>query len=302
MKEDRRSEHASSLRSFFNDQVQHLHELLSGQHESPQPEVPEILDADQQVIEHVVDLANTRMRAVHDYADKLRDHVSALYQHVLATAEQIPPPVELNHQTFASDALVNAMFVAAADIDHLLPIGSEADLYWAQHAQLEQLYALLTAFKSEKSVLGVGMLGDMLVRDMPRQSVNFSAAKLHMPCADSDELATALKNYLLDRVVGLLKQDMTAQTLAQAMDSDDHSYQARINSLANPDRYLDALLNLMLVPGKLLAIDNCHFRLNKQGIKLEEGDDSLSVNEFDIPEISWSNGSKNVLLQVVYRR
>jgi hypothetical protein len=298
MKEDRRSEHASSLRHFFNEQVQHLHDLLSGQ----QPEVPAILDADQQVIEHVVDLANTRLRAVYGYTEKLRSHVSALYQHVLATAEQIPPPVELSHATFGSDALVNALFVAAADIDHLLPIGSEADVYWAQNRQLEQLYALLTAHKSEKSVLGVGMLGNMLVRDMPRQAVNFSAPQLHMPCANSDELAKALRNYLLDQVVGFLKQDMTAQTLAQAMEPGDHSYQGRINSLANPDKYLDALLNLMQVPGKLLAVDNYHFRLNKQGIKLDEGDDSLSANEFDIPEISWSNGSKNVLLQVVYQR
>lgn len=304
MNDERRSEHASSLRGFFNEQIQHLQDLLSGEHDSHQPETPAIADADQQVIEHVVDMANIRMRAVHGYAEKLRGHVCALYQHVLATAEQIPEPVELNHQTFASDALVNAMFVAAADIDKLAHPGSEVDVYWAQpqHSRLEQLYALLSAYKSEKSVLGIGMLGDMLVRDMPKKTVNFSAAKLHTPCASSEELATALKNYLLDRVVGLLKQDMSAKSLAQAMKPGEHDYQARINSLANPDKYLDALLELMQVPDKLLAIDCCHFRLNKQGIKLEAEDESLSINEFDLPEICWSDGSKNVLLQVVYRR
>jgi hypothetical protein len=35
------------------------------------------------------------------------------------------------------------------------------------------MYTLLTASQCDKQTLGVGMLGEMLIRDMPQQAINF---------------------------------------------------------------------------------------------------------------------------------
>ncbi|MDD4906307.1 MAG: hypothetical protein PHD39_09150, partial [Methylobacter tundripaludum] len=72
--------------------------------------------------------------------------------------------------------------------------------------------------------------------------------------------------------------------------------------LANPDVYLDALLGYIEAPDKLLSIDKTHFKLSKLGIKLEDDDSGQRANEFDIHELTWSNDTRNVVLQIAYVR
>ncbi|MSP28754.1 MAG: hypothetical protein EXR80_10270 [Methylococcales bacterium] len=75
------------------------------------------------------------------------------------------------------------------------------------------------------------------------------------------------------------------------------SYQSTVNSLANPDVYLDTLLNYLENPDNLLSINKLHFKLSKMGIKLNE-DDQQSANEFDIHELNWRDNIRVVVLQI----
>lgn len=304
MNDNRRSHGATILRTFFDDQVQHLHKLVSslGSHIHDDGQQAK---EDRQIVESFVEASNSKMRAVNGYAHKLREHVRALHGHVLQIAEQIPGPVLLTPDTFGNDPLVNALFVSGKDIDKLFATDPEANVYLRGHSkyQVPVLYALLTADKSEKRILGVGMQGDMLVREVPQQAVNFSAHKIHAPCADGEELSTALKEYLFGQVVELVKREMMARMIAdQPVKAGDDCYESRVKSLTNPDVYLDALLGHLEAPSKLLRIDKTHFKLSKLGIKLEGDDDSQRVNEFDIHELTWSNNTRNVVLQIAHVR
>lgn len=301
MSDNRRSAGATSLRSFFDDQLHHLRTLVGslGHHGRAHDEAALTAD-DKQVIENFVDAANSKMRAADDYVEKLREHVCALYHHILSVADQIPQPIELNRHTFRSNPLINALFVNAADIDRLfntnIETGADLSVY-----QMPVIYALLTACKTEKSILGIGMLGEMLVRDVPQQSVNFSSHKLHAPCASQAELNVALKKYLFDRVVALIKQEMASRIAAQDRNSGDHSYESRLKSLANPEVYLSSLNDYLVIPTKLLRIDTTHFKLNKLGIKLAD-EDRACANEFDIHELIWVDNMRNIVLQIAYIR
>jgi hypothetical protein len=302
MNDDRRAYEALSLRAFFDDQIHHLQELvgsLSGYIHDGEPQAEE----DRQIVENFVDASNSKMRAVHDYSDKLRRHVRALYNHILLVANEIPPPIGLNRDAFVTDPLVNTLFVLSKDIDKLLNTDTNIDAYLRAHNkyQVPVLYALLTVSKSEKRTLGVGMLGDMVIHDVPQQAVNFSSHKIHAPCASSAELSTALKNYLFSRVVALIKQDMTSRMTDQLFNTSDVSYESRVKSLGNPYVYLNTLIEYLETPANLLSIDKTHFKLSKLGIKLES-DDMQSANEFDIHELIWSDGSRNVILQIAHTR
>lgn len=302
MNDEKRSHETSSLRTFFDEQLDHLQKLadnLSSHIHDLERQTKE----DRQIVESFVDASNSKMRAVHGYAHKLREHVRALYDHVLQVADQIPPPVDLNLAAFRTDPLINALFVNNNDIDKLFNTDPDVDVFLRAHSkyQVPVLYALLTASKSEKRLLGIGMQGDMLVREVPQQAVNFSSYKIHTPCAGSAELSTALKEYLFGRVVALIKQEMASRMVDQALKPGDDSYESRIKSLANPDVYLNALIEYIEVPAKLLSIDKLHFKLSKLGIKLEDGD-RQSANEFDIHELSWSNNARNVMLQIALTR
>jgi hypothetical protein len=298
MNNDRRSHETSSLRAFFDEQVEHLHNLVSHIRSHEQQAVN-----DRQIVESFVDASNSKMRAVHDYSRKLREHVVALYNHVLETADQIPPPVDLNPETFETDPLVNALFVNSRDIDKLIQFDHDVDVYLRSPSnyQVRKLYALLTASKSEKRILGVGMLGDMLIREVPQEAVNFSSYKINSPCASEMELSIALNKYLFDRVVALVKQEMKSRMDTPPIKPGDDTYELRVKSLANPDIYLGALIGYLEAPDKLLSLERIHFKLSKLGIKLD-GDDRQSANEFDIHELTWSNMTKSVILKITRTR
>lgn len=302
MNDERRSHGSSSLRTFFDEQLDHLHKLADNL-TSHIHDLERQTKEDRQIVESFVDASNSKMRAVHGYANKLREHVRALYDHVLQIADRIPPPVDLNLDAFRTDPLVNALFVNSNDIDKLFNTDPDVDAFLRTHSkyQVPVVYALLTASKSEKGMLGIGMQGDMLIREVPQTAVNFSSYKVHAPCVDGSELSTALKEYLFGRIVALIKQEMVSRMTDQVFNTGDDSYESRVKSLANPDVYLNTLLEYLEVPAKLLSIDKLHFKLSKLGVKLEDGD-KQSANEFDIHELTWSNDTRNVVLQIALAR
>lgn len=302
MTEDRRSDEALSLRTFFDEQLHHLQNLVGNLASYIHDEEP-LTKEDKQIIENFVDASNSKMRAAYDYAHKLREHVRALYSHVLQIADQIPPAVDLNPDAFRMNPLVNALFVNNNDIDKLFNADPDVDAFLRAQSkyQVPVLYAMLTAGKSEKRTLGIGMQGDMLIREIPQLAVNFASHKVHIPCTSSAELSAALKEYLFGRVVALIKQQMTSRMTDQALKPGDDSYESRVKSLANPDVYLNTLIEYIEVPAKLLSIDKLHFKLSKLGIQLED-DDKQSANEFDIHELTWSNNTRNVVLQIALAR
>lgn len=302
MNDDRRSNEASSLRNFFDEQIHHLHQLvgsLAGHgHEDEQQ-----AEQDQRIVESFVDASNNKMRAVYGYSDKLREHVRALYNHVLQIADAIPPPVDLSREAFGKNPLVNALFVTGNDIEGLFKADPDVGDYFRAHpkSQVPVIYALLTAGKSEKRTLGIGMVGDMLVHDMPQEAVNFSSHKFHTLCASGEELSTALKQYLFGGIVALAKREMKSRMDDQLITRSGDYYESRINSLANPDIYLNTLIEYIEKPAELLCIDITHCKLSKLGIKLDS-DDQQFANEFDIHELIWSDGSRNAVIPISHTR
>ena len=297
MNDDRRSHEAFSLRAFFDDQLRHLQKLVISLRKHEQQ-----VKEDRNIVENFVNAANNKMRAIHGYAYKLREPVLALYNHVIQVADEIPPPIDLNVEAFGMNPLVNALFVNRNDIDQLLKTDPDVNPYLDAHSknQLPVLYALLTASMSEKRTLGVGMLGNALMRDVPQQTINFSLHKIHSPCESPAALNMALKKYLFAHVVTLVKQEMMSRMTNQPFKPRD-DYESSVKSLANPEVYLNTLIQYLKVPANLLSIDRTHFRLSKLGIKLD-GDDRQSANEFDIPELIWSNNTRNVVLQIALPR
>ena len=298
MTANRRTPEAASLRSFFNEQIRHLHDLLDNLLAA---DSETIADDERQVVEEFVDAANKKLRVVQGYATKLRSHVCPLYRHVLEVAAQIPPPIELSSAALHAEPLINALFVDSHDIDQLFHAHGEVEAYVRQNNsfQVPIIYALLTASKTEKSILGVGRLGDLLVRDLPQQTVNFHGHKLHAPCPDSEALVTGINNFLFQQVVMLIQQGLAARMAVDSQWPSDKTYQARVSSLANPEVYLHALIAQLENPEQLLCIEKSHFLLNKLGIKINP-DDEQCCNEFDIHEIIWSDQSRQIVQRVAY--
>ena len=297
-----RTREASSFRVFFDDQLTHLHNLV-GEVSSHIRDEMQQANEDKQMVENFVETSNSKIRAVSKYTDKLGEYVRPLHSHVLQIADKIPPPIDLNPDSFGTHALVNALFVNGQDIDKLFATDPNMSAFLRTYSKDEapKVYAVLTAERHEKQTLGISMQGDMLLREVPQQAVNFSAYKIHTPSTSSTELAATLKEYLFIRVVALLKQEMAARIANQAFNAGDNTYEARVKSLANPDVYLKTLIESIGNPADLLSVEKIHFKLSKLGIKLEN-DDTQSANEFDIYELVWRNNIRKVVLQITHTR
>lgn len=302
MNDNQRSREALSLRKFFDDQISHLQNLLTG-FTGLSPEEKQQAEADQKIVENVVDASNSKIRAAHNYAQRLRGPVRRLYDHVHRVADAIPPPISLARREFGNDPLVSALFVSGDEIEKLLKSDPVADDYLRAHSccEVPVLYALLMACKSIKRTLGVAMAGDVLLHDVPMDAVNFSRHRIQTPCADADALESALREYLFNRVVALARLELKMRMDQHPVLSGADSYESRIKSLANPDVYLSALVEYLDIPDKLLSIDKTHYKLSKLGIKLEN-DDPRCANEFDIHELAWGGNSREVVLRVVHAR
>lgn len=299
---NRRSYEASSLRAFFDHQINHLEALFNG-FLTHVGESNELSNEDKILVENFVDASNNKIRVIDGYANTLREYVRGIYAHVHQVADQMPMPIELSEKSLNDNPLVNALFVNGGDIDRLCKKQPDAARYLRDHNifQAPIVYATLDACKHEKSTLGVGMLGNILVRDVPQQVVNFSAHRLHAFSASPEELTKEFKKYLFDNVVGLIKQEMASRASAESHSQDAKSYEFRLKSLANPNVYLNAIVEYIRFPANLLNIEKTHLRLNKLGIKLADTETEYA-NEFDVHEVIWSDQSRNVILQVFYAR
>ncbi|MFI3221916.1 MAG: hypothetical protein QX191_02655, partial [Methylococcaceae bacterium] len=101
--------------------------------------------------------------------------------------------------------------------------------------------------------------------------------------------------------ITLARQEMASRMISPPFKTGVNSYASRVSSLANPEVYLNTLIDYIKSPAKLLVIEKNHFKLSKLGIKLG-CNDSQCANEFDIHELTWSGTTKEVILQIAYVR
>lgn len=299
MLDNKRTQAGLHLRAFFDEQIQHLHQLIDELGEHFQHHMS-LSTEDNQIIESFVDAANSKMRIVDGYAEKLRERVRALHDHVSMITDQLPIPVALSSETFHTNPLINALFAADSDIERLLKTDQNLKAFCRSHSLTSAIYGMLIFDKHEKHFLGVSSFGDLIVRDMPQQVVNFSSHKINVLYAENDEFQMGVRQFICERIIALLKNDLESKKTMRDLFNIDNSYEARVNSLSNPDVYLNALIDQLTEPQALLNIQITHFKLSKQGVKLSDSDFQLA-NEFDIYELIWSDMSCDAVLPIKVR-
>ena len=198
-------------------------------------------------IERVVDGADPRLRAVPNYQRKLRDAVAHSIAHVAQQVAMLPPALELSRRRFTLDPQVRALFVSPDHLREVLSASMTLDQGQSATARLldgtAEIYAVLRMERTEKTVLGLGMQGDLIQRDMPQTLVNFSDHRIAFPNASEAETRREMMkrgfDYLieaaLDRLAAIRSQKQQLQHQRQLLQK-----KARVLKTAQPG--LEALL------------------------------------------------------------
>lgn len=127
----------------------------------------------------------------------LRPIAGALAQ-ARRVAAGIPGPVPLEAGHYAGNPYIRAMFGSAEAIDHLLRTSPTAQAYVGTALESEA-YALLSAIRREKRVLGMELEGGILRREVPQTQVWFTDHQLHGLARSETEAREGLLWTLFDR-------------------------------------------------------------------------------------------------------
>lgn len=154
-------------------------------------------------IERAVDGTDVRLRAVRDYRKRLRKPVITAVEHVISRVDEIPPATDLSPEAYSDDPRLRAFFASPQRISEIA--GNFPSLRELRRSSTKPLpatlYGLLSMERSERNVLGMGLVGDLVQRGVSQVVVNFSDHRFICPSETEDESRRAIMRHVYDYIL-----------------------------------------------------------------------------------------------------
>ena len=291
---------ASALRRLFHEQWTHFLQLVEEwdkRQQTDRQKSAEILKA----IETVVTETDARIRSVGSYKKRLRDGVRLVLDYVEALVDDLPAAIAVNQHTFASDPLVNSFFVNKTDVQQIFSRCQKLHAFFGstEHRQLHEVYALLFVQKSEKTIFGKKLQGDMLLSDVMQTSVSFSDHQILLPGATEELVRKSLEALLFDSILEYIKTHMTRLRYQQSQDEQQQKNLNLDKSLKNPEVYLQTLIEHLNEPMGLLQLQESMLKISKMRILLSE-ENTDTANELHLNAVKVGDLPSRIIALVRY--
>jgi hypothetical protein len=172
----------------------------------------------EEAIEHLVDGIDPNMRLVAGYKKKLWQAIDKALIYIAWLVDTIPGPVECNRKSFVADPRVNAIFATAGDIQRIFSQSEALRVFFkdAMNVNVDDCYALLCMEKEERNGFGVELEGDLVKKEVPQVSVNFSAHNVMSPAATEKEVRSCLKQCIFDALISNTFESVMASHMREA--------------------------------------------------------------------------------------
>lgn len=157
-----------------------------------------------QLIDRAAQAADPRIRQLPGYEKKLASSVAHAYDYCERVAFAVPGPFYVSRSRFASDPLIHALFASADEIATMFASSQALRDHLAAHPLVPNgvIFALLGMRRSVNAGFGARLAGEIVKRDEPQRTLNFSDHTLAEPSSDLDSLHQRLAETFFD---GLLK-------------------------------------------------------------------------------------------------
>jgi hypothetical protein len=125
-------------------------------------------------IERVLDATDPRIRVLSGYAKQMRDAVQHAMEHVAEIDQALLPPIPMSHDDWSQQAVLGAMFASSERLTDTLERDKRCRNFRTEHPLIDApVTALLVAKNSEKHILGIDLINDNVVNDVPLTIANF---------------------------------------------------------------------------------------------------------------------------------
>jgi hypothetical protein len=169
-------------------------------------------------IERAVSAVEPLLKHMSGYPDSYRKPVSTALEYAHRLSADLPGPVTVDRESYAKDPFVHSLFPSADLIQDGLCASHSLRDYQRKFPASDELYALMGMRRSEKTLAGMELSGQIEQRDVLQKAVYFSSHTIEDP-APTEQMARDLAamsffDSLVSKVrirIGLRKQELLSQ-------------------------------------------------------------------------------------------
>lgn len=182
--------------------------------------------------ERLVEDTYPRVRALPDHIERLRAPVERSLRYIDALVERIPGAVLCSRSAYVSDPRVNAFFAGPIQIQEVFSQSQEVRDLFDANPGADECWALLCMRKSERSQLGMALVGNEVRKEVMQTGVNFSDHQVVSPGATEPDARQALKCCIFNSLVAFIRARMTHEKEERAkLESRRRSLESRLRTL-----------------------------------------------------------------------
>ena len=211
-----------------------------------------------EAIECVVDGIEPNMRYFPGYKKILNDSVATSLVYISRLVDTIPEPVSINSKTFGTDPQVNAYFVTIEDVHDVFSSDTELREFFElpENGKLSEACALLCMKETEKTVLGMGLHGDVIQRDVMQTVLDFSEHKIMSPAVTEAEVRKGIKQCIFDALIThALQQILELKQQVQGLEIQRSILNSRLKTRQSQGTALSRMLGQVTVTKTKQSVD-----------------------------------------------
>lgn len=194
-------------------------------------------------IDYVVKMTDVRLALVNQYRARLAGPVKRSLEFLASQRASLPTVHEVGPVSWSTDPSMRAFFAQPADLldtfGHCPPLLN----YAAQSAPLDPVYAILAMEIDEQQRFGVGLQGDMMVRDVAHVTLSFSHHRLRLFASSEAGLWQSMSRRMLDELSLIALEHMQAeQSLRKELAEHRNLLSARLATFTRRGAGFDSFL------------------------------------------------------------
>lgn len=224
-----------------------------------------------ETIDYVVKMTDSRLALVHHHRQRLSGPVTRTLQYLNTLRGSGPGTHEAGPVSWSVDPSMRAFFGQPGDLLDTFAHCQKLKDYAATASPLDPIYALLAMEIEEQPRFGVGMQGNMVVRDMAQTALSFSQHRLRLFARNEQELWRSVARRLLDELALIALEHMQAEH-AQRRELEEHRnlLTARLATFTRRGAGVDSFLG---EAGVLVGSEESNALLQK----LEDNENALAA-------------------------
>jgi hypothetical protein len=187
----------------------------------------------QEAIELVLDHSCPKIRLIRGYQKRIRQPVESALNHIAGLIDKIPGPLEVTSDSAIDDVLVKSFFLNRDQLRNTLAGTPDVEAYLPGAAS-DTFFVLLTMGREVKTIFGARQEGEILLRDVAMEAIQFSDHKFRVPSPSMAELKDAVEKGLLQILAHwALESILEEQSRKEELSLLREELKAKLNTVAS---------------------------------------------------------------------